>query len=229
MSKYIATIKGGTVIIAIWTPDEVVLAADSADNELVDGKFCPVGSMCKLRRLGSFVFGVKGIRCEDGSGFDAIAIAEQVIEQGGPFLDVLKRLAESLPPELNRAGDELRKNNSLDFERVFSDAPLELVVATNQEPLLWLGHIRFRTCWTGLDFKVVPDTQYCPSPLCTEESKEVPLASAANLLEYRKLPKAENYVDRARAFVEFMIQQGEEGVAFPVKVFRVTTSTICEI
>jgi hypothetical protein len=67
----------GTTIVALWTPDRIIMAADSA---LSDEHKMRIGSTCKIRREGDIRFATAGLFEYPMTGFSMPTIAHKAYE-----------------------------------------------------------------------------------------------------------------------------------------------------
>lgn len=217
----------GTAIAAIWTPDEVVIAADSADNEMRDGELVTVASACKIRVYGSFVVAAKGIRCGEPD-FDVYSIGEQILSRDISLADAVARLESRLLKPLQLVAARLRDADWDGFYRLVQFVPLEVVIATNAGNFLQMAHVCvLGQCEADLSFKV--KARSCPTDASGRDFVPLLLApSTASYEAYRESrPQAVNSGDLAadaRDFVQFMIEREEPGVGSPIDVMQITRS-----
>jgi hypothetical protein len=217
------TARGGTAIAAIWTPDEMVIAADSADNEILQGELRPVGSACKIRIYGNFVFAVKGMHRAEPD-LDVYSIAERVLCGDRSLADAVECLKERLKGPLQTAGAHLRETDWRAFEHSFTSWPLEVVVATNQGGNLQMGGVR-AVKHDGQEFSLTMEGRHFRVEAC---DRLLLPPSYAGLEAYHKQHRDSNpgdLVSTARNFVQFMVDRKEPGVRPPIDVIQITRST----
>jgi hypothetical protein len=217
-------IRGGTAIAAIWTPEEVVIAADSADSEMDDGIERIVGTFCKIRRVGCYAFAAKGIRC--GCNFDLYETVSAILED---------------TPELRAAIPILEApiQNWLETVMEVPEAAhlchlaLELVVAAASGDGPMLAHLTFEANWeppgSGRTRGITPSSTVYRSPERTERATLLlrPNKEQRNRYEEQRLASPTLEAE-ARGFVEFMIREGEPGVGPPVESICLTRSGFAE-
>jgi hypothetical protein len=220
-----SSLKGGTAIAAIWTPDEVVIAADSADNEIRQGEMWTVDSACKIRVYGKFVFAVKGIRCGEPD-FDVHSIVEQILRQDKSLAEAVRCLTELLPAPLREVADQLRKTDRQAFDLAFQRLPLEVIVATNEGGNPQMGSVRVVVEHSEPDFSMAIEGHHCPADAggCAILPLLLPPSTVSQLEYQEQYPEIDpgDLVSYARAFVQFMIDREEPGVGPPIDVLQIT-------
>lgn len=93
-----------TVVFIVRAPGEVWIATDSRVskwNARTIEVTQPVG--CKIRRTGSYIYAMTGLRSETLSGYDAAAIVESTLKTSTDLPAVMNLLAEALRAGYDRA------------------------------------------------------------------------------------------------------------------------------
>lgn len=113
------TRAGGTTIVVIRTPDEVVIAADSAGTIRGDGLSATTESVCKVYELDSrFYFAVSGLVNDPQSGFNIPEIVAAADRDGGSLAARLARMEREVTDAVLRELPQLRKRDPKGYEEI---------------------------------------------------------------------------------------------------------------
>lgn len=76
-------IAHATCAVAVWTPNKIVLGADSMERVINPDNNGPVVNQCKIQQDGNYFVVVSGITLHRRTGFDAFAILAASIQKSG--------------------------------------------------------------------------------------------------------------------------------------------------
>lgn len=123
-----------TTLVALWTPDDVTLAADS--RVVTDAG---TSDACKIVQSGDVWIAVSGLVTEARSGYEFGPIARRALGQSGPLQATLAGLADAVLPPLTRALAVVRVDAPADYARLQTGRPvLQAIFAAreNGKPVL---------------------------------------------------------------------------------------------
>jgi hypothetical protein len=223
-----------TAIAAFCDGKEIVIAADSAVCDRRDGKTKRIKTDCKIRIYGGFVFAVQGMPSDD-AGYNVHSIAEGLLCGIGPDSNAAKLLAEHIHVPLHAAGERLQKTEGYGaFRREFERFPLRIVLATmnGKTPMLWYIPAEV-THGRGEDFSLKIEPELWSEANDFGELIPLLLPDSEAKQEHKNPIPSEHppsfLIDRARQFVQFMIDRKKDEVGPPINIVQVTESRISQI
>ena len=101
----VKSMRTGSVIVVIRTPDEIAVAADSKVLN-TGGK---AEQSCKLRLVNNTLFAVTGISSIKESGYDVFDIAAAACKRGGPLGERVKYFESIITPALVEQMELMRR------------------------------------------------------------------------------------------------------------------------
>jgi hypothetical protein len=110
-----------TTLVALWTPDRVVLGADSL---VVLNEGLPKASGCKIAHEGSTFFALSGLVEDQATGLSVQAAATEAARQGGEMPATIGRFVIDVTPKLAKALDLLKREAAMDYEYLKSGRPV---------------------------------------------------------------------------------------------------------
>lgn len=126
----------GTAIVAVRTPNEVVVAADS---KATYAGTTQTESHCKINQEGNIFFTSAKLVGDDKNKFSAANIARQAIRQGGTLRDILIRFEKMVAVPLYNFSFSIKENNlDLYYQISGGESVLDVVFCgiENNSPLL---------------------------------------------------------------------------------------------
>jgi hypothetical protein len=213
----------GTAILLVWTPKEIVVAADSLSSD-ADGK--DTGSVCKIGKFGDAYFAISGYAKNDRTGYNAFAILEVASGQSGGLTDKITAFESSAKAMYEKALSELRKTNYDGFRRVV-EAPLAVSFFGVERGLLVL-HNREFVINPPADNQVSATIvrRNCPGIDCPDEEATLIVTGDPEIqLKFaRENPHfwLGSLVNATRKFVQMHIDAKVPGVGPPIDIFRIT-------
>ncbi|MBI3279886.1 MAG: hypothetical protein HYZ57_08610 [Acidobacteria bacterium] len=139
-----ASLAPATTLVAIWTPDRVLLGADS----LVTTNQQAPASGCKIAQAGSTYFALSGLSRDDAAGFAAAPLATEAARQGTMPEKVAAFVKLARGP-LTRAVDGLRRDSPQDYLRLASGRPVLQMIFTQADDSPVLGMAAFNVAPEG--------------------------------------------------------------------------------
>jgi hypothetical protein len=222
-----AKIALATTIVEIRTPDEVVIAADSAGTFRGGGR-TTVGSVCKIYQVGKSFFSVGGLVGDPGAGFSVPQIVAHELRDDRSVADSLKAIEDglrsALPSELSgltRRDPEAGKYEPLVITvliaRLQSHTPVGAAMHLSLAMISPLGTLPD------------PEVKICPSSTCsTTIWWSVPTASVipSRLEHGREALSLASPSNVARNLVQLDIDADTPGVGGPIDVLRLLPTGI---
>jgi hypothetical protein len=119
----------GTTLVALWTPDRIVLGADSM--VVSDGP--AAYDACKIVNAGGTWLAVSGLVTDTGAGFELGPLARLALAPPGTMKEKLARFAASVQPHLQRAYEGLRHDSPVEYARFAGGRPVLQAIFAGQE------------------------------------------------------------------------------------------------
>src|SRR5688500_10046319 len=88
-----------TTLVALWTPERVVLGADSL---VVLDQGLPTASGCKIAQVGATFFALSGLVEDQSAGLSVRALASEAAKQGGEMPATIGRFVTDVTPKLSK-------------------------------------------------------------------------------------------------------------------------------
>jgi hypothetical protein len=85
-----------TCAIAVWTPDRIIIAADSKETILNPDRGPVSFNECKIRRIGAYYAAVSGVTEHRRTGFDVWRILEESVRGAGSVPDAAEAAAAAI-------------------------------------------------------------------------------------------------------------------------------------
>lgn len=124
-----------TTLVALWTPDRIVLGADS----MVVSNGPAAYDACKIVHTGETWLAVSGLITDGNAGYELGPLARVALERPGPLREKMLRFAESVQPPLQRSLDGMRRDSPVEYARLTGGRPvLQAIFAVreNGRPVL---------------------------------------------------------------------------------------------
>jgi hypothetical protein len=118
-----------TTLVALWTPEKVILAADSR----VTHEAGVVADACKIEHSGSTWIAVSGLVSDPSTGFSLGPLARPALMQGKSMKEQIARFADAVQPGLTRAVDGLRRDAPDEYGKLASGRPVLQAILASQE------------------------------------------------------------------------------------------------
>jgi hypothetical protein len=118
-----------TTLVALWTPEKVLLAADSRVTQ--DGG--DSAEACKIAHSGTTWIAVSGLISDPATGFTLGPLARPALAQGRSVKEQIALLADALQPGLARAVDGLRRDAPEHYSRFAGGRPVLQAILAAQE------------------------------------------------------------------------------------------------
>jgi hypothetical protein len=213
----------GTTIVAVWTPSEVVIAADS----MVSGgrDFAVKGETCKIRLLGPTVFASAGFVANLPLQVDVYRIAEESVADSPRehaerfatrFIAEMGRVVRWAKEHEPEAWVEYQRNEC--FQAVFAGVE-------NETPVLLLRTFRCAADFQGRPFVIRERSLDCPGDCDPAGLRYLPLGTARSERPPVTFWREHKDVATAvRLLVEEQMKANPDRVGGSVSVVRVRTT-----
>ena len=218
-----------TAQVAIRTPDEIVIGADS---EVDDAAGLPVGKTCKIRRLGLSIFiTTMGMSEDQPTRFNAFDIAEKSSSRTtGSILAKVDAIEAAIDVSLKNALTRFKRDTPRDFQaNAIERTPLSIIVAGLEKNVLVIYGRTFRVGSYAADGTVTltVDRVECPGRECKHSGGRLrslgsPIGKPDSDRFDHLYPNSwsEPGIIVARNFFEMV--RGESGVGPPIDILRIT-------
>jgi hypothetical protein len=118
-----------TTLVALWTPDRIVLGADS----MVVTEGPAAFDACKIVNADGTWLAVSGLVTDSTAGFELGPLARLALGASGTMKEKLTRFADSVQTPLQRAYDGLRRDSPVEHARFASGRPVLQAIFAGQE------------------------------------------------------------------------------------------------
>jgi hypothetical protein len=105
-------------IVAVWTRDEIALAADSGAEQLVVDQ--SPATICKVQKTGKVAYTMAGLYRDPVDSLDTFALARQVFSGPGLLSDQLNSFQHRVEDPLTKALARLKKEDSKTYDDFFA-------------------------------------------------------------------------------------------------------------
>lgn len=136
----LAAAKYGTTIVAIRTPNEVAVAADSRVTPS-DGS-PPSDSECKIHRSGNIYFAISGLLKGEGVKYDSAATVRSILKEKGQLSHKLSLLETRIQAEWERLLPVIQQKLPTYYERRIMNKPFWSIVIFGAENAATYMHVR---------------------------------------------------------------------------------------
>ena len=126
---FVPSVSRSTTLVALWTPEKVILAADSRVTQ-DNGR---TTDACKIAHSGSTWIAVSGLISDPATGFSLGPLARPALEQGRSMKEQLARFADAVHPGLTRAVDGLRRDAPVEYAKLAGGRPVLQAILAAQE------------------------------------------------------------------------------------------------
>jgi len=216
-----------TSIVAIRSPDSVVIAADSLLT-IKNGKGQDTTrSECKIFRSGRIFFSFTGFYKEPGSGFDIVSIVSDSLKQGESFGVTVDKAAMAVVLGMKDEVRRIRKETPALYEKYFAartGAILQILFASyeNGVPMVAVYDIK-KTAGPYADIEMSYDRNSCPGNCNVKDTGAYFLTDMRPIEEYLKREKLKSMPTEktARFLVDLVIKARTPDTGPPVDVLRI--------
>jgi len=213
-----------TTIVAIRTPDSVVLAADSRGT--FAGGRETTRNVCKIGRVGDRFFAVGGLSEDPGRGFSAVTIVSHAIQGRDGVMNAATSAAEAMKDLLKIELTRLAAEDKALLERSLGKLPSVVVIGVDKGiPVAASFHfeIQRNNHWPAeLNLRTLRCPGDCPNGLYTFFLGERSVIDRYVVDHGRALGLSPE--DGAQFLVKLEIDAGTPGVGGPVDAVRVSSS-----
>lgn len=224
---FATSVAQATATVVIRTPDEIVIAADSAMSD-PSGKV-KAGSVCKIIQLGPNRFlTLMGLSEDAASKYDILRIVRSVgSRRSGTMIAQVDAVEAAATPRLQNALSRLKRRSPREFQSsAIAMSPLSLEFGGFDHGVLVVYERKFRArvAENGV-VTVSVERHQCPGVDCPNGlvwmlgSPEGP-ADAAKFATIHPRWWDEDKLSLVRGFMEMV--KDEEGVAPPTNILRIT-------
>jgi ATP-dependent protease HslVU (ClpYQ) peptidase subunit len=119
-----------TTIVAIRTPDSVVLAADSRGTFAGGGE--TIRNVCKIHRVGDRFFAVAGLSEDPGRGFSVVNIVRRALQASDGVMNAATSAAEAMKNPLKHEVTRLAAEDKGLLERSLRKLPSVIVIGADK-------------------------------------------------------------------------------------------------
>ena len=213
-----------TTIVAIRTPDSVVLAADSRGTFAGGGE--TTRNVCKIRRVGDRFFAVAGLSEDPGRGFSAVNIVRRALQASDGVMNAATSAAEAMKDPLKHELTRLAAEDKGLLERSLRKLPSVIVIGADNGVRAAAG-FHFETQGNNhspeeLNLRTLRCPGDCPNGVYTffvGERSTIDRYVAAHGRAFGMSPE-----DGAQFLVKLEIEAGTPGVGGPIDAVRVSSS-----
>jgi hypothetical protein len=117
----VVSVVRATTLIAVWTPERLLLGADSLVFTDAPGA-APRG--CKIAREGDTYFALSGLIDDTGARYQLAPLTRQAMKLTGSMEDKLMAFRQLVRPGLSRALAGLRKDSPADYQFLLAGHPV---------------------------------------------------------------------------------------------------------
>lgn len=110
-----ATHLGATTLVAVWSPDQLIIGADSSAITSL-GAVAIQASACKIGQQGSTFYAFTGLVEDQAAGFHAAPLAERAVRSAASLPERVARFVEIARAPLAEAVARLKSDSSGDDE-----------------------------------------------------------------------------------------------------------------
>jgi hypothetical protein len=154
-------LRAGTSIVAIRTPTELFLGADS---QAVWGEDEPPVSVCKVVQISDSFFAAARLVADNRGDFDVARTAAAVRRPTEPLLDSVSRFETAIEPQLIDVASYIREHNRISFNKEVVNKPaLEVAFFAweSSTPVLYLRYFNV-TLTSGGSLAISMVRKNCP-------------------------------------------------------------------
>ena len=137
-----------TTIVAIRTPDIVVLAADSSGTFV--GGAETIRTVCKIHKVGERFFAVAGLSEDPRRGFGAVGIVSRALRGTDGVMNAAAAAAEAMADPLARELTRLAAEDKPLLERSLAKLPSVILIGTDHGA----------SVASGFQFEVAPNATW---------------------------------------------------------------------
>lgn len=216
-----------TSIVAIRSPDSVVIAADSLLTIRNGAGKDSTRSECKIFQSGKIFFSFTGFYKEPGSGFDIVSIVSDTLKQGESFGVAVDKAAMAVVFGMKDEVRRIRKETPALYETYFAAQTgplLRILFATYEDgvPMVAVCDIKKSAAHSG-DIEISYDRNSCPGNCNVQDTGGYFLTDMRPIEEYLKREKLKTMPPEktARFFVELVVNAHTPDTGPPVDVLRI--------
>jgi hypothetical protein len=216
-----------TSIVAVRTPNEMVVGADSK-GQLGGDRLYNI-PLCKIVKANNLFFAISGLSHDPATSFDANAVAIQASQSEGTIHDRATEFEKLIVMPLTRALKEIRRDYPMNYNRDFVGKPaLQIIFFGFERNLLVLLAREFegRTSDSGgLPYVRITKRLNCPGEACPLGEMAVYLGQAEAINRFRR-ENPDSYavglVKAVRHLIQLEIDDVPDKVGPPIDVLRIT-------
>jgi hypothetical protein len=219
-----------TSIVAIRSPDSVVIAADSLLTIRNGAGEDTTRAECKIFQSGKIFFSFTGFYKEPGSGFDIVSIVSDTLKQGESFGVAVDKAAMAVVNAMKDEVRRIRKESPALYEKYFAAKTgqlLQILFASYEDgvPMVVVYDIK-KNAGPYADIEVSYDRNSCPGNCNVKDTGAYFLTDMRPIEEYMKREKLISMPPEktARFLVNLVIKARTPDTGPPVDVLRIDGS-----
>lgn len=212
-----------TTLVAIRTPEEIWIGADSKVNLLFRKEVSR--SACKIRQVGNLFIGYAGLAEYTKTNYDLVTVVNEACLKGGTLEGKVRAFEELIVNPLSHALKYMRRNHSKYYrQKIHGKTAVQIVFAAVEKgvPIL---HVRYLNVSDreGDSPAVALHKLGCPGRDCPRGEFASYLghnAAIVQLMEKEKNFWTRGYAEGIRELIDLEIQAEPEYVGGPVDILR---------
>ena len=208
-----------TAVVVHYTPQEVVIAADSKRIDAAGGEEASL--VCKLVVIGDFVFFATHFVRDQATGYDIQELVIHAAESKGTLGDVIDRFERLLKPAFAGAIKTVKEEALQNLESAFPDGEVSvntIFVGLEGNKLIYSDK-RLWLNWKA-PFLIPTFEQYQPTSFRAFGSREMGLAIVP-FLNDEQFWLQEGPVNGTKKVVELAIQAVPEKIGGPIAIVKI--------
>jgi len=216
-----------TSVVAIRSPDSVVIAADSLTTIRHGAGKDTTGSECKIFRSGDIFFSFAGFYKDPDRGFDIVPIVSEALAESESFDESVDRAATAAVSGMKDEMRKIRKETPSSYDKYFAaqTAPLlQILFATYEDgvPKVTVYDIK-KTAGPYADIELSYDRKSCPGDCNVKDAYAFFLTDMRPIEQYLKRGKLQSMPPEktARFLVDLVIKAHSPETGPPVDVLRI--------
>lgn len=216
-----------TSIVAIRSPDSVVIAADSLLTMHNGAGKDSTRSECKIFQCGNIFYSFSGFYKEPARGFDIVSIISDTLGQGESFSIAADMAAMAVADGMKDEVRKLRKESPVLYDKYFEAKTgplLQILFATYEDgvPKVTVYDIK-KTAGPYADIELSYDRKSCPGDCNDKGTVAYFLTNMRPIEDYMKKEQLKSMPPEktARFFVDLVIKAHTPDTGPPVDVLRI--------
>jgi hypothetical protein len=127
------SVQSATTLVAVWTPDQLVIGADSSVITTLGGRAVKT-SACKINQEGSTFYAFSGLVEDQGIEFNVATLAQRAVQSGAGLADRVERFKQITREPLARAVARLKSDSPDDYEYLRRGHPALQAIFADVQP-----------------------------------------------------------------------------------------------